>query len=120
MESLLTALRLADELDACPSINYHTHAAELRRLDAENQRLNAALQREQDRSERIGTHGPGCHLWGHRHHECLEREYKEAITALKALAGWQEAEVTHFSAAEPDDWIMDQARAAIAKAEGLK
>ena len=94
--------------------------ARIAKLLNEVVRLNAALQREQDRSERIGTHGPGCHLWGYRHHECLEREYKEAIAALKALVGWQEAEVTHFNAAEPDDWIMDQARAAIAKAEVQK
>ena len=104
----------------CPKEVILQAAAELRRLHNEVARLNAALQREQDRTGRIGTHGPGCHLWGHRHHECLEREYQGAIAALKALVGWQEAEVTHFNAAEPDDWIMDQARAAIAKAEVLK
>ncbi len=40
-------------------------------------RLNAALQWEQNRSERIGTHGPGCHLWGPSHHECLLRKFDQ-------------------------------------------
>ncbi len=39
------ALRLARELEACPTINYKDHAAELRRLHAVNQELGAALRR---------------------------------------------------------------------------
>jgi len=39
------ALRLARELEACPTINYKDHAAELRRLHALNQELGAALRR---------------------------------------------------------------------------
>jgi hypothetical protein len=39
------ALRLARELEACPTINYKDHAAELRRLSAVNQELGAALRR---------------------------------------------------------------------------
>jgi len=35
------ALRMAAELDACPSINYSSHAAELRRQHAEIERLEA-------------------------------------------------------------------------------
>jgi hypothetical protein len=46
-------------------------------LRAEVDRLNKALTWEQNRSERIGTHGPGCHLWGSQHFECLLRKYKE-------------------------------------------
>jgi hypothetical protein len=39
-------------------------------------RLNKALTWEQNRSERIGTHGPVCHTWGTAHYECLLREYE--------------------------------------------
>ena len=78
------ALRLADELEiygppSAPllqSVPYQA-AAELRRQQAEIERLNKALHWEQNRSERIGTHGPGCHLWGSQHYECLLREFQK-------------------------------------------
>lgn len=40
----------------------------------------------------------------------------ELLAALQALVGWEDAEIKHFGATRPDDWIMDGARAAIAKA----
>lgn len=41
MSNNTEALRMAAELDACPSINYSSHAAELRRQHAEIERLEA-------------------------------------------------------------------------------
>ena len=58
-------------------------AKELRRQHAEIERLNAALKWEQDRSERVCTHGQGCHTWGSRHYECLLREYKSLLVTLE-------------------------------------
>jgi hypothetical protein len=42
------ALRLARELEACPTINYKDHAAELRRLHAVNAELLEALTHVSD------------------------------------------------------------------------
>jgi len=57
-------------------------------LAAEVERLNKALQWEQNRAERIGTHGPGCHTWGASHYECLllEHERLKASIALNKMA----------------------------------
>jgi hypothetical protein len=77
-------------------------------LQAEVERLNKALTWEQNRSERIGTHGPGCHTWGPAHYECLLRVNADLLNALKVLA----------DVAERKGIPCDAARAALAKATG--
>jgi hypothetical protein len=119
------ALRLADALDADatngdmgrkpdPKCHKRQAAAELRRLVSFNQqlmdevaRLNKTLTWEQNRAERIGTHGPGCHTWGPAHYECLLRVNAELLTALVLLLDDED-----FPEAER------KARAALAKATG--
>jgi hypothetical protein len=92
--------RLNYEVDAIPAIKEERDAlaAEVREqcringmsaeredaLRAEVERLNKALTWEQNRAERIGTHGPGCHTWGSQHYECLLREH-ERLKASIAL-----------------------------------
>jgi hypothetical protein len=51
-----TTLRLARELEACPTINYKDHAAELRRLYAVNAELLQALKDATDAIEHWGTY----------------------------------------------------------------
>lgn len=87
-------------------------AAELRRQQAEIERLNQALTWEQNRSGRIGTHGPGCHTWGPSHYECLLRVNQELLEALKAIVSAEES-LLDLS----DPVRVAKARIAIAKAQ---
>ena len=48
-------------------------------------RLNKALTYEENLTSRIGTHGPGCYMWGPNHYECLKAEVDRL---REALAGW--------------------------------
>jgi hypothetical protein len=86
------------------------HGVEYVRADeaqAEVERLSKALQWEQNRAGRIGTHGPRCHTWGPAHFECLLRVNAELLTALVLLLDDED-----FPEAER------KARAALVKATG--
>lgn len=83
------ALRVAAELD-CHNARLDRQAAKvIRTQHAEIERLTACIKWEQNRAERIGTHGPGCEKWGPAHFECLLRsvERKDALLqqALETL-----------------------------------
>ena len=78
-------------------------------------RLNKALTWEQNRAERIGTHGPGCHTWGPSHYECLLRVNAELVEALKELVYETETVSIGDYSEEAHDIAVSKARAALAK-----
>lgn len=51
----------------------------------EIERLNTCIKWEQNRAERIGTHGVGCWKWGHQHYECALRELAAAQEEIEGL-----------------------------------
>jgi hypothetical protein len=91
--------------------------------DAANEieRLNKALTWEQNRAERIGTHGPGCHTWGPAHYECLLRVNAELVDALEKLFesvdGFNVSGV-YFSETTENNEALILAAKALAKATG--
>jgi hypothetical protein len=127
MNTQIEAERLADCLEthhrlASPN---EEAAAELRRLVSFNkdlieevERLNKALQWEQNRAERIGTHGPGCHTWGSQHYECLLRVNAELVEALKELVYETETVSIGDYSEEAHEIAVSKARAALTKATG--
>ena len=106
LEQALDALKLGEPVTS-------STAAKLRSQQHEIERLNAALKWEQDRSERLGTHGQGCHTWGPRHYDCLLREYKVLLDALETLA-----EYFAYCMGNNECRPLENAREAIAKATG--
>ena len=64
-------------------VSRHDADAELETLKAENARLTDALQWEQNRADRIGTHGDGCWKWGPSHYECALREIDRLTARLE-------------------------------------
>jgi hypothetical protein len=87
-------------------------------LRVEVERLNKSLTWEQNRAERIGTHGPGCHTWGSQHFECLLRVNAELVEALKELVYETETVSIGDYSEEAHDMAVSKARAALAKATG--
>jgi hypothetical protein len=123
-----TIKRLQYEVDAIPAIKEERDALAAEVLEqcringmsaereaalrVEVERLNKALTWEQNRAERIGTHGPGCHTWGPAHYECLLRVNAELVEALRVARHMIVEDGT------PIGWSVDRLSEVIAKATG--
>ena len=85
--------------DAAQSAHMPQLAEFLRTQHAEIQRLTSCLKWEQNRADRIGTHGPGCEEWGPAHYECALRAIERKDALLRQA----------HEAIETDDWMKKQA-----------
>ena len=71
-----TALRLARELEACPTINYKAHAAELRQLHEANE----AFGKRQE--------------WWNERMFVLEQQRDALLSLLGSIRGWDVLDAT--------------------------
>lgn len=89
----------------------------------EIERLNAALQYEQHRSGRIGTHGVGCWAWGPQHYECALSELQSRDATISRLEGERdrfEYLLAGSRRAHDDDLIARETRREAAEARAQK
>ena len=101
------ALRLAAELEACPTISYKTHASELRRLYADNFSLIVVNKAFAERQK-----------WWNERMFVLETQRNQLLEALRSIADCCDEEHAARDYASRRAEIRGIARAAIAKAEG--
>jgi hypothetical protein len=86
-------------------------------LRAEVTRLETALRYEQHRSERIGTHGPGCEMWGPQHYECAVRELAASEARAERMAKALRSAISVIDR-DGDPWnVCDDFRAALAEGD---
>jgi hypothetical protein len=85
---------------------------------AEIERLRAALTYEENRFNRVGTHGPDCYKWGPSHYDCAMREIESLQDKLAGTIGVLEArnrEIERLGQRFHEvsvDWQCSQAREA--------
>lgn len=77
LESQNAAIELSGALTTSGNVN--------KGLLEEIERLNKAIKYEQHRADRIGTHGPGCEMWGPQHYECAIRKLKEQQDSMERV-----------------------------------